>query len=205
MVYNIPVPFSCYIKPRNTGFLLWGFFMGRKGMIHLYIGDGKGKTTAATGLAIRALGRNLNVLYAQFLKTSDTGEKFILEKYFPDKLVFFRPVQRHGKFLWNMTEKEISETKEDILNGWRTITAEIHSGRHDIVILDEILDCIKCGLLDSDEVLNDIKKRPAHVEIVCTGRDAPECFFEAAGYVTRMGSLKHPYDRGIKARCGIEY
>lgn len=179
--------------------------MDRKGLIHLYIGDGKGKSTAATRLAIRALGRNLNVFFAQFLKTSDTGEKNILEERFPGKLLFFRPAQRHNKFLWNMNEKEFSETKEDILNGWAKIKTEILSGKYDIVILDEILDCIQCNLLDSREVLQDIKQRPYWVEIVCTGRDAPNTFYEAADYITKMGSLKHPYDRGIKARCGIEY
>ncbi|HEY8421457.1 MAG TPA: cob(I)yrinic acid a,c-diamide adenosyltransferase [Thermoclostridium sp.] len=179
--------------------------MDRTGMIHLYIGNGKGKTTAAAGLAIRALGRDYKVFFAQFLKTSDTGEKNILEKCFGEKLLFFRPVQRHGKFLWNMTEKELLETKEDIMNGWRIIAAELHSGKYDIVILDEILDCIQCGLLESNEVLSDIIKRPANVEVVCTGRDAPAAFYEASDYITKMCSLKHPYDRGIKARYGIEY
>ncbi|NLM10434.1 MAG: cob(I)yrinic acid a,c-diamide adenosyltransferase [Clostridiaceae bacterium] len=178
--------------------------MDRKGMIHLYIGNGKGKTTAAIGMAIRALGWNMNVLFAQFLKTTSTGERNILDN-FPEKLLFFRLIQRHSKFLWNMTEKELSETKEDILRGWRKIRTEIFSGNYDIVILDEILDCIQCDLLDLREVLKDISERPAKVEIVCTGRDAPKDFYEAADYITKMGSLKHPYDRGIKARCGIEY
>jgi len=178
--------------------------MDRKGMIHLYIGNGKGKTTAATGLAIRALGWDLKVLFAQFLKNSCTGEKNILES-FPGKAFFFRPFQRHSKFLWNMNEKELSETREDIRNGWEKIKVQISSGNFDVVILDEILDCIQNGLLDPQTVLNDIAERPEGVEIVCTGRDAPEAFYEAADYITVMNSVKHPYDKGIKARYGIEY
>lgn len=176
----------------------------RKGMIHLYIGNGKGKTTAATGLAIRALGWNFNILYAQFLKTSNTGEKNILES-FPEKIHFFRPRQRHGKFLWNMTEKEIQETKEDILHGWEEIKTEMYSGKYEVIILDEVLDCVQNNLLDSDRVLKDLLERPAGTEIVCTGRDAPRSFYEAADYITRMDSVKHPYNSGVKARCGIEY
>ena len=151
--------------------------MDRKGLIHLYIGNGKGKTTAATGLAVRALGRDLDVLFAQFLKTSNTGEKNILEG-FPGKLLFFRPAQRHNRFLWDMTENELSETKEDIVGGWREIRSGIFSGNYDVVILDEILDCIMCGLLDSREVLKDILERPGNVEIVCTGRDARRHFMK---------------------------
>lgn len=178
--------------------------MDRKGMIHLYIGNGKGKTTAATGLAIRALGRNLNVLYSQFLKNSDTGEKNILEN-FPGKVLFFRPAQRHKKFLWDMNEKELAETKEDISKGWEKIKTEFCSGSFDVVILDEILDCLQNDLLDPQQVMKDIMDRPEWVEVVCTGRDAPKAFYEAADYITRMNSVKHPYDRGIKARYGIEY
>lgn len=178
--------------------------MKRNGMLHLYIGNGKGKTTAATGLAIRALGWNLNVLFAQFLKTSDTGEKSAFES-FAGKLQFFRPEQRHNKFLWNMTKNELLETKEDIQRGWQKIRTEILSGSYDVVILDEILDCIQCELLNPQQVLKCILERPNNVEIVCTGRDAPKSFYEAADYITRMSSEKHPYDRGIKARYGIEY
>lgn len=178
--------------------------MNRQGMIHLYIGNGKGKTTAATGLAVRALGHDLSVLFAQFLKNTNTGEKNILEG-FPDRLLFFRPFQRHGKFLWNMTENELSETKEDIFTGWGRIKTEILSGNYDIVVLDEILDCVQNDLIESKEVLEGLLKRPSKVEIICTGRDAPRSFYEVADYITRMHSERHPYNRGIGSRYGIEY
>jgi ATP:corrinoid adenosyltransferase len=92
---------------------LKGNGMLSQGMIHLYIGNGKGKTTAAAGLAVRALGAGLKVFFVQFLKNTVTGEKNILEK-FTGKLYFFRPNQRHPLFLWKMTEKQLAETQEDL-------------------------------------------------------------------------------------------
>ncbi len=172
-------------------------------MIHLYIGNGKGKTTAAAGLAVRALGRGLKVLFAQFLKNRDTGEKLFLEK-FPDML-FFRPDQRHHVFLWNMTEEQLNDTKEDILKGWLSLKGEIFSKHWDVVILDEILDVIHNGLILESEVLELIINTPSGVEIVCTGRDASGIFREKSDYITHMEAVKHPYCIGIAARRGIEY
>lgn len=202
MIYNITMPFVFITSQLGIFYEETG--MERKGMIHLYIGNGKGKTTAATGLAIRAVGWNLRVLFAQFLKNSCTGEKNILES-FSGRVLFFRPAQRHKKFLWDMTGEELAETKEDIFNAWEKLRIHIQSGEFDVVILDEILDCIQNNLIDPKVVLKDITERPAGVEIVCTGRDAPKSFYDAADYITVMNSVKHPYERGIKARYGIEY
>lgn len=178
--------------------------MERHGMLHLYIGNGKGKTTAAVGLALRAMGSGFNVLFAQFLKSADTGEKRILEQ-FPDKLCYFRPKQRHSTFLWNMTQKQLDETKEDISTGWCFLKQEILSPRWNLIVMDEILDTIQCRLLPEEDVIQAIENRPQDVEIVCTGRNASSNFREKADYISWVEALKHPYEKGIKGRRGIEF
>ncbi|HEY8499418.1 MAG TPA: cob(I)yrinic acid a,c-diamide adenosyltransferase [Clostridia bacterium] len=175
-----------------------------QGMIHMYIGDGKGKTTAAVGLAVRALGTGLKVLFVQFLKNTITGEKNILEK-FTEKLYFYRPEQRHHLFLWKMTEKQLAETKEDLQAGWKHVREEILSGKWDVVVLDEILDVIGNGLLSEEDIANVLIKRPAKTEIICTGRDAPDSLRDLADYISLIEKVKHPYDMGVRARYGIEY
>lgn len=175
-----------------------------QGMIHLYIGDGKGKTTAAVGLAIRALGAGLKVLFVQFLKNTVTGEKNIMEQY-TENLYFYRPKQRHSLFLWKMTEKQLAETKEDLQISWRHIREEILSGNWDVVVLDEVLDVIKYSLLSEEDILNVLTKKPEKTEIICTGRDAPDSLRDLADYISLIEKVKHPYDKGICARHGIEY
>jgi cob(I)alamin adenosyltransferase len=178
--------------------------MEKQGMLHLYMGNGKGKTTAATGLAVRALGHGFRVLFAQFLKNTETGEKKILENY-PDKLLFFRPVQRNAAFLWNMTEEQLAQTKEDIRLGWENLNQRIQTGLWDLVVLDEILDCIQCGLLEEGDVLKAISGRPGQVEMVCTGRKASQTFCDLADYISVIDAVKHPYTKGMQARRGIEF
>jgi cob(I)alamin adenosyltransferase len=175
-----------------------------QGMIHLYIGDGKGKTTAAVGLAIRALGAGLRVLFVQFLKNTITGEKNIMEK-FTEKLYFYRPKQRHSSFLWKMTEKQLAETKEDLQSGWRHVREEILSGKWDVVVLDEVLDVVGNGLLFEEDITDVLMKKPGKTEIICTGRDAPDSLRDLADYVSLIEKVKHPYDKGVCARNGIEY
>lgn len=178
--------------------------MERQGMVHLYIGSGKGKTTAAAGLTIRALGQDLKVLFAQFLKNTETGEKKFLQA-FPDKLLFFRPVQRHSAFLWNMTIDELKQTKEDIELGWESLKKQIQAGLWDLIVLDEILDCIPNHLLEEKDILKAITERPPKVEIVCTGRGASQAFYDIADYISMIDAVKHPFNQGMQARRGIEF
>ncbi len=178
--------------------------MERQGLLHLYMRNGKGKTTAAAGLALRALGQGFHVLFAQFLKNTETGEKAILES-FGDGLLFFRPTQRHSLFLWNMSKEQLDETKQDIALGWETLKHQMQSGKWDLVVLDEILDCIDAGLLQEAEVLSAIAGRPGTVEVVCTGRKASQAFCDLADYISVINALKHPYSKGIPARRGIEF
>lgn len=183
---------------------LKGNGMLSQGMIHLYIGNGKGKTTAAAGLAVRALGAGLKVFFVQFLKNTVTGEKNILEK-FTGKLYFFRPNQRHPLFLWKMTEKQLAETQEDLQEGWRHVREEILSGKWDLVVLDEILDVIGSRLLSEEDIADVLIKKPEKTEIICTGRDASDSLRKLADYISLIEKVKHPYDKGICARNGIEY
>jgi cob(I)alamin adenosyltransferase len=171
-------------------------------MIHIYIGDGKGKTTAAVGLAIRSLGAGGNVLFAQFLKSMETGEVNILKGL--DGLVLIRPNMRHKKFIWHMSRTELEETKADILKGFKDICEIIEKNGFSLVVLDEVLDIILCGFLEEPVLISLLKSRP-ETEFVLTGRDASEKLRSIAGYVTLMQKEKHPYDQGIKARKGIEY
>lgn len=178
--------------------------MEKQGLMHLYIGNGKGKTTAVTGLAVRALGHGFSVLFAQFLKNTQTGEKKILEG-FGEKLLFFRPAQRYSAFLWDMNDEQLARTKEDIQLGWEKLNQKIQTGLWDLVVLDEILDCIQFGLLGEEDVLKAIAKRPGKTEIVLTGRNASQAFCDLADYISVIEAVKHPYVKGIPARRGIEF
>jgi len=170
-------------------------------MIHLYTGNGKGKTTAALGLAIRAFGWGKKVLFSQFLKSAETGESIFLSGQ--EGIDFFRPHMRNRGFIWNMDSRAVEETKEDILNGLNEIKKLIHAGNYSVIVLDEVLDAIECGFLPEEAVLEIINSKDA--EYILTGRQASDKLKEKADYITNMVKEKHPYDRGIKARKGIEF
>jgi len=177
--------------------------MGRKqNFLHLYIGGGKGKTTSAVGMAIRAAGRNWSVLFCQFLKSAESGELLIMDGL-NDRITVFRPEMRHIAFLWEQTQQQIEETKADLELGWGQICGLIENRSFDMIILDEILDVLHLGLLPESRVLDMIKKYPA--EWVLTGRTASEALMNEADYVTRMESVRHPYQKGVTARRGVEY
>ncbi len=170
-------------------------------MVHLYLGDGKGKTTAAIGLAIRNLGWNKKVLLAQFLKSSATGEySFLCQQ---KGIVFIRPFMHHKGFLWNMDDKAIEVTRQDIQIGFQDICWQILADEFSLVILDEILDVIESGFISEDSVIELIDSYSS--EFVLTGRRASERLKEKADYITVMVKEKHPFDNGIAARKGIEY
>lgn len=173
------------------------------GLVHIYTGDGKGKTTAAIGLGIRACGRGMKVLMVQFLKGSQTGEMLTIEKLKPDFELY-----RHkeiGKFSWNMTQEELEEMKKNIENLLQYAVKEAMSGRRDLIILDEIMATITSGFIVMDEVLSFIKNKPSGLELVMTGRNAPPEMIQLADYVSEIKAVKHPLVMGIPAREGIEF
>ncbi len=166
-------------------------------MLHIYCGDGKGKTTAAVGLAVRMAGYGKCVLFMQFLKGSQTGEKVMLEKC--DNVTVLRC--NACKFFINMTDEEkqkITQKHNDNLK-----YALDNMSEYDLIVLDEVLDAIDCGVADVDNVKEIVSNYNG--ELVLTGRKADKWLIERADYITEMKKIKHPYDDGMMAREGVEY
>lgn len=174
-----------------------------KGLIQVYTGNGKGKTTAALGQALRSSGRGLTVYMVQFLKSSDTGELHSAEKLYPAFQIF--RFERPRGFFWTLNEAEKMELKEDINKAYEFCQRVLAEKSCDILILDEIMGVIKNGLLSSNEVLDLIKCKPEDMELILTGREVPTEIVEAADLVTEMKEIKHYYEKGIAVRKGIEY
>lgn len=173
--------------------------MGHEGLIHIYTGDGKGKTSAAVGLAARAAGSGLRVLFVQFLKGRATGEIESLERLG----VHTVRSQQVTKFIPYMNEQERTECRmaqQECLREARNGLAV-----YDVVILDEAIGAAQTGMVALAELEDMLRTKPTGVELVLTGRDAPETLVELADYVSDIKAVKHPYDRGIQARKGIEY
>jgi cob(I)alamin adenosyltransferase len=171
-----------------------------KGMVQVYTGNGKGKSSAAFGLALRAIGRGLKVYIIQFIKGGfDYGELYVVDKLQNLKLKAFG----RGKFVTEKpAEKEDVKLAEEAL----ALAEEVvMSGEYDIVILDEINVALSLKLIKIKKVLELIKNKPKHVELVLTGRYAPNEIIEAADLVTEMREVKHPFNKGYQARKGIEY
>lgn len=173
-----------------------------KGLVHIYTGDGKGKTTAALGLGIRAYGRGFKVLMVQFLKGAETGEMHTLKKLEPG-FILHRGTEI-TKFTWNMTEEELKQTKKIQADIFNYAVDAAMCGGWDLVILDEVLGAIGAGLIDVKSVAEFVHDKPDHVELVLTGRNAPAELVELADYVSEIHAIKHPMEKGVPARKGIE-
>ncbi|SDB17791.1 cob(I)yrinic acid a,c-diamide adenosyltransferase [Eubacterium oxidoreducens] len=170
-------------------------------MLHLYIGDGKGKTTAAMGLALRAAGRGHHVVIGQFLKGGSSGEVEAFS-YVPgiDVISYSGLV----KFTISMTKEELKSAQTNYPKYFESLVDTAINRRAGVVVWDEILDAVNANLLQVDEVLAAIKKLQ-DCEIIMTGRNPKVEFIEKADYISEIKKIKHPFDRGIKAREGIEY
>lgn len=171
--------------------------MERRGLIIVHTGDGKGKTTAALGLAIRAWGAGLKVLILQFIK----GKRRSSELAALDALKI--EVRQLG--LGFITEENFSEQKKSARVAIEVARREILSGAWDLIILDEINYAVKFGLLDAADILELIQIRPPQLHLVFTGRDALPELIDAADLVTEMKLIKHPFKSGISAQAGIEF
>ncbi len=168
------------------------------GYVQVYTGDGKGKTTAALGLALRAAGRGLKVLITQFAKGSDTGELRAL-KDIPNITLHRCGTERF------ITENPAREIIEKTREGFAEVRREILTGQYDMVILDEINIAVHFKMISAEEVLTLIDDKPAHTELILTGRKAAPEIIARADLVTEMRNVKHYYDRAVGARKGIEY
>lgn len=173
-----------------------------QGLVHIYTGNGKGKTTAALGLGIRAYGRGFKVLMVQFLKGADTGEIYTIEKLAPD-FTLYRGTELK-KFTWNMNEDELEKTKKEQKDIFDYAVNSALSGKWDLIILDEIMAAITTGLISLDYVSDFVRNKPQNLELVMTGRNAPRELVDLADYVSEINAVKHPMEKGISARKGIE-
>ena len=165
-----------------------------QGLIHIYCGDGKGKTSAAIGLAVRAAGSGLKVLFTRFLKNESSGELAILDDISQIKVLH---LEKSYGFFKNLSEEKKQEVRETYLHLWRAIELEILTGRYDAAYMYD--------LIPKDEAIEFLEKKPKELEIVLTGRNPDEKLVELADYVSEIKKVKHPFDQGIYARKGIEY
>ena len=174
----------------------------RQGLVHIYCGDGKGKTSAAVGLAVRAAGRGMKVLVVRFLKTENSGEVEVLRSI-PGITV--TPCDRTFGFVFRMNEEQKAEAAEYYQKRFETAVEEAVTGNYDLLILDEILASCNYGMVQEESVLDFLRTRPAGLEVVLTGRDPSEKLVEQADYVSEICMIKHPYEKGVPARKGIEF
>src|SRR5213594_1064578 len=174
----------------------------RRGLIIVNTGPGKGKTTAAMGTALRAVGQGMRVLMLQFLKGSWHYGELDAVKAFGDKFV----MKQMGRgFVKVGTEKPDPEDVRMVEQAWTESQQAIHSGDWDLVILDEINYAISYGMLDPAKVAEGLKKKPEMVHVILTGRNAHPTIVELADTVTEMRQVKHAYEKGVMAQRGIEY
>ena len=167
-------------------------------MIHVYTGNGKGKTTAALGLALRAAGNGLKVYIGQFLKGRAYGELRALKKFKNIKIEQFGSVCFVGK---KPSQKDVELAKKGLEKSRKILSKKIY----DLVVLDEINVALRLGLLDLEEVLAMIRKIPKKTELVLTGRYAPKKIIKAADLVSEIKEIKHYFKKGVKCRRGIEF
>jgi cob(I)alamin adenosyltransferase len=170
-----------------------------KGLIQVYYGNGKGKTTAALGQALRAAGREKKILIVQFMKKWDYGELHSIEmipqitiKTFGTKEFVYKGEAK--KIDYQEAEKAFTEGVQGA-----------QSGQYDIVIFDELNVAVDFGLLELKQVIDFLERKPEEVEVIITGRNAPQEIIDQADLVTEMREIKHPYQKGVQARIGIEY
>lgn len=172
----------------------------RKGLVQIFTGNGKGKTTAALGTVVRAAGHGLKIFIISFMKGDYAYGEYKALSVFPNievsKFGF-----RHFVDPTNIKPEEREEAKAALAAARDAVT----SGKYDLVLLDEVNVALGWNLIDIEEVIKLIEDKPPHVELILTGRYADNRLLEMADLVTEMVKVKHPFDKGIKARKGIEY
>lgn len=170
-------------------------------MIHIYTGDGKGKSTAAAGLALRGIGAGMTVVFVQLLKDGSSSEVAMLSKLGAK----VHCCSTGGKFTFQMSDEKKSSVAADIVSALDQVAEIMSAGSADMIVVDEFFGAYSTGLLGNDLAEKIVDSVPENVELVLTGRNALDSFVSRADYVTVMDKIKHPFDRGIAARRGIEY
>lgn len=174
-----------------------------KGLLIIYTGPGKGKTTCALGTAFRAVGQGLRVLMVQFIKGSWHYGELDTAKLLGDDKIEIRPM---GRGFVKVGGAETDPEDVRLCEGaWAFALDKINSGTYDLVILDEINYVISYKMLDAERVAEALARRPEQVHVICTGRNAHPKLVELADLVTEMKEVKHPYTKGILAQRGIDY
>lgn len=175
----------------------------KEGFIEIYTGEGKGKTTVALGLGMRAAGNKMTVYMVQFLKGGETGELASIKKLEPYFKVF--RFEKKRDFFWNLSDEEKDELKGEIRNAYDFCTDVLKNQKCDILIMDEIMGVLINRLLSEEDILKLMELKPKNVELVLTGRNVPLNIINKADLVTEMKPIKHYFEKGIAARKGIEY
>ena len=169
------------------------------GLIHLYCGDGKGKTTAAVGLAVRASGAGKRVIFTQFFKDGSSSEVEALKTLPGIRTIHAQTVKG---FYRSMTPEQREQAREDYTALFRQVAAGKDA---DLLILDEIVSACNRGVVTETLVTDFLRSKPSGLEVVLTGRNPSPALMELADYITEMRKLRHPYDQGVPARKGIEF
>lgn len=173
----------------------------QRGLVQVYTGDGKGKTTAAFGQCLRAAGAGLRTVVLQFLKAGGvTSELKSANRLCPNL-----EVRQLGRSMSFITGTPSPEDIENARQSWAQARAVVLSGEYDLVVLDELNVVLDLEMVSIDDVIECLKRRPRHVEVILTGRKAPAEIVDFADLVTEMRCVKHPYEKGVPARLGIEY
>lgn len=176
--------------------------MSRTGLVHVYTGDGKGKTTSAIGLAVRALGCGMKVCYVSFHKHPELygyTEMESLKQLGADVLNFAKGHPHLDKTL------DSNSIKAEAKQGIHKVRELIHKTKYDLLILDEVIISVRDGYIEEQELLLFINEKPETLELILTGRAATDAIIEVADYVSFVKKIKHPFDNGVSSRKGIEY
>jgi|SRR3989338_222695 len=199
--------------------------INHQGLVQIFTGNGKGKTTSSLGLCLRAIGQGFNAYVIQFLKSGDTGELFSVKKYLPNMTIvqFGRQAllekqtrvfefsgkeeikargPKSGKYFYFPPDADEAEPCRRALEHAFTI---VKSGEYNIVVLDEVNCALSKNLIEISEVIRLIDEKPKHVELILTGRNVPKEIIEKSDLVSEVREIKHPWHKGVLARRGIEY
>lgn len=176
--------------------------MQKEGYLHIYCGDGKGKTTAATGLAVRAAGSGMQVLFARFLKDEKSAELHILRQI--PNIEVLSAAESFGfyRFQGEGVKAQMQAVYGEL---WKELVEKAHSGRYQMLVIDEFMAADRYGLFPHEEALFFLKNRPKELEVVLTGRDPSADVLELADYISQIQKRRHPFDRGVPAREGVEF
>jgi len=171
------------------------------GLVHIYCGDGKGKTTACIGLSVRAAGRGLTVLFVQFLKGRPTGELKSFELF---KNIEVMRGKETTKFTFQMTDAEKQAVLQEHEKLFSCVLEKLNNEKVDLLVLDEVIGACNTGVFSLATLIDFLRTKPMDIEVVLSGRNPAAELIELADYVSEVKMIKHPFKKGIPARDGIE-